>query len=190
MTRVGYIERLNANLSRYAHVRSEAASHNVGRGPSSGMLTGRNIWKATTNRIAICHLLAGLFAAIAFLSDGAYARSKLSYKIVEEWAIPNGGFGRTIVVNKVNPTEVELRSLGQKLRQYTKSERNAFIFVYDDERAARNRLAAFREELTEAETRYHDRHAVAVYARNAQTGFHQFKLHPKGLGGPAVIVPY
>jgi hypothetical protein len=150
----------------------------------------RNIGKATTNRIAICHLLAGLFAAIAFLSDGAYAQSKLSYKIVEEWAIPNGGFGRTIVVNKVNPTEAELRSLGQKLRQYTKSERNAFIFVYDDERAARSRLAAFREELTEAETRYHDRHAVAVYARNAQTGFHQFKLHPKGLDGPVVIVPY
>jgi hypothetical protein len=93
-------------------------------------------------------------------------------------------------VNKVNPTEVELRSLGQKLRQYTKSERNAFIFVYDDERAARNRVAAFREKLPEAETRYHDRHAVAVYARNAETGFHQFKLHPKGLDGPAVIVPY
>jgi hypothetical protein len=154
------------------------------------MLTGRNIWKATANRIAIRHLLTGLFAAMAFLSDGAYAQSKLSYKIVEEWAIPNGGFGRTIVVNKVNPTEAELRSLGQKLRQYTQSEGNAFIFVYDDEHAARNRLAAFREELTEAEARYHDRHAVAEYARNAETGFHQFKLHPKGVDGPAVIVHY
>jgi hypothetical protein len=148
------------------------------------------MWKATTIPIAFCHLLAGLFVAIAFLSDGAYAKSTLSYKIVEEWAIPNGGFGRTIVVNKVNPTEAELRALGQKLKQYTKSERNAFIFVYDDERAARNRLAAFREELTEAETWYHDRHAVAVYGRNAQTGFHQFKLHPKGLDGPTVIVSY
>jgi DNA-binding LacI/PurR family transcriptional regulator len=156
----------------------------------SEMVTGRNIWKVTTNRIAICHLLAGLFAAIVFLSDGAHAQSRLSYKIVEEWAIPNGGFGRTIVVNKVHPTEAELRSLGQKLTQYTKSEGTAYIFVYDDERAARNRLAAFREELTEAETRYHDRHAVAVYARNAETGFHQFRLHPKGLDGPAVIVPY
>jgi hypothetical protein len=152
------------------------------------MLTGR--CKVPTNRIAICHFLAGLIVAIGFVSDAAYARSTLSYKIVEEWAIPEGGFGRTIVLKKANPTQAELRALGQKLRQYTEREGNAFIFVYDDERAARYRLAAFREELTEAQARYHDRHAVAVYAHNTNTGFHQFTLHPKGLVGPTVILPY
>jgi len=143
-----------------------------------------------TNRITISHFLAGLIVAIGFLSDGAFARSTLSYKIVEEWAIPDGGFGRTIVLKKANPTEAQLRSLGQKLRQYTENEGNAFIFVYDDERAAQYRLAAFREELTVAQKRYHDRHAVAVYARNTQTGFDQLTLHPRGLGGPTVVLPY
>ena len=78
-----------------------------------------------------------------------------SYKIVEQWRIPNGGFGKAIVI-KANPTEAELRSLGEKLKQDTKNDRNAFIFVYDDAHAARNRLAAFNEQFAKPP------HAAAV----------------------------
>ena len=88
-------------------------------------------------------LLTVLSATLLLLSDGSIAQSNAatpSYKIVEQWSIPNGGFGRAIVV-KANPTESELRALGERLRQDTRDERNAFVFVYDDERAARNRRA-------------------------------------------------
>lgn len=113
--------------------------------------------------------LAGLSATLLLLSEGSIAQSTAaapSYKIVEQWSIPNGGFGRAIVV-KANPTEVELRALGEKLRQDTRNDRNAFVFVYDDERAARNTRAAFSEKLPKAELRQHDRHQVAKYFRNA-----------------------
>ena len=112
-----------------------------------------------------------------------------SYKVLEQWSIPNGGFGRAIVV-KANPTEEELRALGEKLRQDTRNERNAFVFVYDDERAARNRRAAFSEKLPKTDLRHHDRHQVAKYFRNANTGFHELDITAKGLDGPNAKVKY
>jgi len=113
----------------------------------------------------------------------------LSYKIVEQWSIPNGGFGRAILV-KANPTETELRALGERLRQDTRNDRNAFIFVYDDEGAARNRRAAFAEKLSKGELKHHDRHQVAKYFRNANTGFHELDITSKGLDGPNAKVKY
>jgi hypothetical protein len=112
-----------------------------------------------------------------------------SYKIVEQWTIPSGGFGRAIVV-RTNPTEAELRALGEKLRHDTRSDRNAFVFVYDDERAARNRRAAFIEKLSKSELQHHDRHQVAKYFRNANTGFHELDISVQGLGGPSAKVKY
>lgn len=136
--------------------------------------------------------LAALSAILLVLAEGSFAQSKTaepSYKIAEQWSIPNGGFGRAIVV-KANPTEAELRALGEKLKQDTRSDRNAFVFVYDDERAARNRRAAFSEKLPKAELRHHDRHRVAQYFRNANTGYHELIITPKGLDGPDTKVRY
>lgn len=138
-------------------------------------------------------LLVGFFTAIAILTQGTLAQtsiSQLSYKIVEQWNIPNGGSGKTIVVNKSNPTEQELRALGEKLKQDTKYDRNAFIFVYDDEQAARNRLAAISERLNKTEIQHHDQHRIAQYFRNINTGFHELVITPKGLNGPSVRVKY
>lgn len=112
-----------------------------------------------------------------------------AYKVVEQWRIPNGGFGRTIVI-KSSPTEGELRALGDHLKRDTQSERNSVVVVYDTERAARNRLAAFNDKLTKAELQYHDRHRVALYLRNANTGYHELAMTVKGLDGPNVKVKY
>jgi hypothetical protein len=86
--------------------------------------------------------------------------------------------------------DAQLRALGEKLRHDTRNERNAFVFIYDDERAARHRLAAFSGKLTKAELIHHDRHQVAKYFRNANTGFHELDLTPKGLDGPGSKVKY
>lgn len=131
-------------------------------------------------RITICTLLLTIGG-----HEAVHAQSADSgYRIVEQWSIPNGGFGRVVVLNKAKPSESVLRSLGDKLRQVTSAERNAFVWVYDDERAARNRRASIAERLTKTERQHHDRHYMAVYIRNANAGYHQYQFYPKGFDGP------
>ena len=137
--------------------------------------------------------LAGLFAVIAFLSDGAVADTStpaLSYWLVEEWTIPAGGFVRTAVVTKANPTESELRSVGEMLRKDTKGDKNAFIYVYDDARAALNRRRTLSETLTQREMQHHNRHRVGIYIRNRKTRADEFQITPSGLDGPEIVVRY
>src|SRR3989304_5926064 len=113
-------------------------------------------------------LLTALLAVLILLNHGSIAQtpaSHLSYKVLEQRSIANGGFSRVIVVTKVNPSEADLRALGERLKQDTKSDRNAFIWVYDDERAARNHRAAASAKLTKKELQYHDRHYFALYSR-------------------------
>lgn len=112
-----------------------------------------------------------------------------AYRVVEQWAITNGGFGKTIVV-AANPTEGDLRVLGDTLRRDTRNERNAVVFVYDDDRAAANRLAAISGRLAKAELQHHDRHRVAMYLRNANTGFHELDITLGGLDGPNAKAKY
>lgn len=131
-------------------------------------------------------------ASSSVSGDGADAQSNPaapSYTVVEQWSIPNGGFVRVIVV-KANSTEAELRALGEKLKRDTRAERNAIVYVYDDQRAARNRGEAFSENLPKAELQHHDRHRVALYWRNANTGVHELDLTSLGLDGPNIKVTY
>ncbi len=63
------------------------------------------------------------------------ARPSISYRIVREWSIPNGGYGREVVIDPVHRNEKDMKALGDQFRQDTKNDRNAFITVYDDEKA-------------------------------------------------------
>jgi hypothetical protein len=90
----------------------------------------------------------------------------LSYKVVEQWSIPAGGFGRAIVVNRPSPTEAQLRALGDQLRKDTRGDKFAFVFVYDDERAARNRRLVASQELSGAELHHYEAHFFGSYIRS------------------------
>jgi hypothetical protein len=118
------------------------------------------------------------------------SESAPTYTIVRQWTIPNGGFGKVILLSKSGPNEQELRALGEKLKRDTASDRNAWIFVYDDERAARNRDAALSEKLSVTDMKQHNRHMVASYARNANTGYHMLLINVAGLDGPSINVKY
>lgn len=130
-----------------------------------------------------------LWLPIAGLAFAAPPVNAPDYKVIEQWPIPNGGFGKTVLI-KANPGESEMRMLGDRLREDTKSDRNAFIFIYDDEQAARNRRAASASKLSDNGLRHHDRHRVGTYLRNANTGFHELDITTKGLDGPDVKVTY
>ncbi len=65
------------------------------------------------------------------------AHPSISYRIVREWSIPNGGYGREVVIAPIHRNEKDMKALGDQFRQDTKNDRNAFITVYDDEIAWR-----------------------------------------------------
>jgi hypothetical protein len=116
--------------------------------------------------------------------------STIDYKTAAEWSIPNGGYSRVIVIARQNLNDPDMRRLGEQLRYETRSQRNAFVFIYDDARAASLRQAALDESLSKADLSFHDQHLVGAYMRNANTGFHQLAFGLQGINGPQVTVDY
>jgi hypothetical protein len=114
----------------------------------------------------------------------------VDYKIVEQWEIPNGGFVKLVVIEPSAANESSLRALGDELKYDTRDDRNAFIFVFSDARAVAMRPEAIRDALSKKDARFYDRHFVASYSRNINTGFHQFSIMPKGLDGPQIDVTF
>jgi hypothetical protein len=123
-------------------------------------------------------------------ATGEKAVPTISYRVIEEWTIPNGGYGRIIVIEPTHRNEKDMRMLGDQLRSDTKKDRNAIIFVYDDEKAARMRKAALAERLNKKDLAHHDKHMIGDYLRNANTSFHCLKILLEGLDGPSLEVKY
>ena len=130
-------------------------------------------------------------SAVRQQGDGSKAPPRLvDYKIIEQWEIPNGGYGKAVVIPGTAANERSLRALGEEFRYDTRADRNAFIFVFSDPRAAAMRLRVLRGDASKKELRLYDDHFVASYTRNINTGFHQLSIMPKGLNGPQIDVSY
>jgi hypothetical protein len=114
----------------------------------------------------------------------------VEYSVAEQWSIPNGGQGKAIVIPASAANEASLRALGEQLKYDTRRDRNAFIFVYSDARAAAMRNAALGDRLSKADSRFFDAHYVGTYNRNGNTGYHAFSMMPKGMDGPVIEVSY
>jgi hypothetical protein len=112
------------------------------------------------------------------------------YRIIEEWTVPNGGYVRIIVIDPVHRNEQDMRELGDSLRYDTKDDRNAVVFVYDDEKAARMRKDALAEQLSEQDLADHDTHMIGHYTRNINSGFHALNIVLDGIDGPSIEVKY
>src|SRR6266571_3714411 len=93
--------------------------------------------------------LAGILPAVLAACSGPTSppparevpKPAVVYNVVDEWSIPNGGYGRVVVVDPAQRSEAGLIALADQLRRDTKDDRNAFVFIYDDPRAARLRKA-------------------------------------------------
>ncbi|MGB7510576.1 MAG: hypothetical protein WBP54_04715 [Pelodictyon phaeoclathratiforme] len=154
-------------------------------------------------RIYVCNSRLYLisFAFVIFLAGqviigcesppvSAPAAPGISYQVIDQWPIPNGGYGRAIVVDPKNCTDSGIRALGDKLRSDTALDRNAFVFIYNDSRAAGLRKAALDERLNKKDLKYHDNHMVGSYMRNANTGHHRLSFGLSGVNGPQTIMDY
>lgn len=122
-------------------------------------------------------------------SSASIARA-VKYEVAEEWSIPNGGYGRVIIVSSVDANETQLRALGEELKSDTKGDRNAFIFIYSDKRAAGMRSDAMKDILSKADGKFYDDHFVGTYTRNINTGYHTLSIMADGVNGPMVKVKY
>jgi hypothetical protein len=115
----------------------------------------------------------------------------IPYEVVQEWDIPNGGFGRVIVIDSSNRNELDLRHLGEELRDTTRHDRNAGVEVYDNVEAAKLRDAGLVEKLPKKKQAFHDAHRIGDYTRNGNTGHNQWVFGLHGLmADPVVTVKF
>ena len=114
---------------------------------------------------------------------------KILYQVVEEWPIPNGGYGRAIVISPEHRIEEDMVQLGRQLHRDTYRDRNAFIFIFDDKVAASNRKAALGEQLGKVDLDHFDAHMIGSYTRNGTTGYHTITIFLQGANGPGKQVP-
>lgn len=108
---------------------------------------------------------------------------QISYKIIEHWSIPNGGEGEVTVISPDYLNETDMAALGEKLKNDTKNDRNAFIFVFDSEQAASLRNGALDGELNATDQDFYDKHYVGQYNKNGNTGYNEFAIYFDGITG-------
>ncbi len=108
---------------------------------------------------------------------------QISYKVVDGWALPNGGEGKVVVITPDLVNETDMIALGEKLKSDAQSARNSFVYVFDDASAAASRSKVMNDTATAAEQDFYGKHFVAQYTKNGNTGFQQFAIYFDGVDG-------
>lgn len=110
-------------------------------------------------------------------------QKELSYETVKSWDIPNGGQGKTVLISRSYFNESDMNRLGEKLRDENKNQRNAFVSVFTDRRAAEMRDRVLSDELTAEEQVFYDQHYVAQYTQNANSKLKRYVIYYDGPAG-------
>src|SRR4051812_36112004 len=105
-------------------------------------VASRVAWSWLVGIILVATSCGVLLTARDIRSSPSSPSDQITYQIAQEWSIPNGGFGRVIVVDPKYRNEKDMRTLANRLKLDTARDRNAFVFIYDDAVAASRRLAA------------------------------------------------
>lgn len=105
------------------------------------------------------------------------------FTVIREWSIPNGGRGQALLLRDSALTMEMGASIADAVVASNRAQRNAFIFIYKSERAARMQERMF--SLTPAEERHYNANFIGDYTKNANTGYHRFDWYPKGINGPS-----
>ncbi len=164
------------------------------------------MWKYTRWNIGIKLLVTGFFFFI-FIVGASNDKSKttqvvpsptpeisiptptipvIDYQIYKKWSIPNGGEGKVIIISPQNFNASDMALLGLRLNSDTSSDRNAFIFVFTDRKAAVMRDRVLNEgvdKLTSSEQDFYDEHYVAQYTKNGNSNINEFTIYYDGVMG-------
>lgn len=104
----------------------------------------------------------------------------ISYEVIRSWEIPNGGYGKVIVIPPDNFNEADMTLLGEKLKEDHKRDRNSFIYIYDAKKAAQMRDGA---SIAPGDQDFYDKHYIGEYTKNANSGYHQLTIYFDGIMG-------
>ena len=113
---------------------------------------------------------------------------KIPYKILREWRIPNGGFGRDIFISMKFKNEKDLKDLGLNLKYLAREDPNSVITVLDNQKAENYFKNA--GNLTDQQEDFLNKHIVGVYNKNSNTGYHKFQISVNGVDSKIVTVDY
>jgi hypothetical protein len=119
-------------------------------------------------------------------SDTLVVQPDVPYEIVKTWESPNGGYGKVIVITSEDVTEQRMAALGETLKRDTVDDRNAFIFVFSDRRAAEMRDKVSSDAgntLSDGDRDFYDVHYVGQYVKNGNSGYHTFSIYLDGVMG-------
>ena len=111
------------------------------------------------------------------------AKKTISYEVLQQWDINNGGKGKVILVPADYLNETDMTALGQKLKDDIKNDKNAFIMVFIDKKAAALRDKIVDDTATKDEEKFYDQHYVGQYTKNGNSGFHAFAIYFDGVSG-------
>jgi hypothetical protein len=112
---------------------------------------------------------------------------KVNFKTFEEWNLA-GGKGKLIII-EANQTNIEtLKKIGTRLNYDSKDDLLATVLVFNNKKAAG--MYHSLSSLSDKENAYYDKHLVAVYGKNKNTGFNTFHIRVHGLEGETIEVKY
>ena len=104
----------------------------------------------------------------------------IPYQIVNEWKIPNGGYGRIILVTRDLVNDSDMVALGLTLKSDNSSDRHSSILVFTDIELAKSPRGNL-PNLTDKQWDAYCSNNVASYEKNGNTGNHVYTYCLKGL---------
>ncbi|MEK7597204.1 MAG: hypothetical protein AAB441_00995 [Patescibacteria group bacterium] len=106
------------------------------------------------------------------------------YEILQKWNINNGGFGKTILISESYLTDEDtMIRLGLQLKYDMRDDKNAFIMVFTDKKAAELRDKLTDNTMTKDEEQFYDTHYVGQYTKNGNSGLNAFAIYFDGVSG-------
>lgn len=107
----------------------------------------------------------------------------IKYEVLQKWDINNGGQGKIVLIPADYVNEADMIALGNKLNEDTKNDKNAFIMVFTDKKAAELRDKVIDDTMTKDEEKFYDTHYVGQYTKNGNSGLHAFAIYFDGVSG-------
>lgn len=105
------------------------------------------------------------------------------YETVNGWEIPNGGYGKNIVISLDLFTKDSMPLVGKKLHSDAQYSRNAVFMVYTSKEAVLLKDKVLNDKATSKENELYDKSFVGQYFKNGNSSVEEFIIYYDGLLG-------
>jgi hypothetical protein len=151
----------------------------------------------TMRRLVICIVIALLAIGLTACSDSGESRPSgdlpgatspptevdgtrtatagtVPYEVVENWTMPGGGPGESIVISNTYLNDDGAVLVGAQLQRDTAGTRNAVVFIFTDRHAAE--LRRFLLDASPDDQAFYEQHYAGQYTRNLDAGYHKLEM--------------